>query len=85
MVNKGEEQEQNLYSKVRNAEYTRQKQEQNVRRLQQQLAEARRRNAQTLKQEMTARTKQEIELEQALIKERAELDKVRNLCQSNKL
>lgn len=76
MVAKGEEQEQNLYSKVRNAEYSRQKQEQSVRHLQQQLQEVRRKNAAKVKEEIATRNRQEMELQQALIREKAELDKV---------
>ena len=76
MVNKGEDQEQTLYAKVRNAEYSRQKQEQNVRRIQQQLQEVKRRNAAQVKKELAAVTKQEQELEQQLYREKAELDKV---------
>ncbi|XP_052790605.1 myosin-11-like isoform X1 [Mya arenaria] len=75
MVTKGEEQEQHLYGKVRNAEYSRQKQDQAVRRLQQQLAEVKRRNAAIVKQTLAERNQEEVELEQALIREKAELDK----------
>lgn len=78
MVNKGEDQEQNLYNKVRNAEYSRQKQEQTVRRLQQQLGEVRRKNAATMTKEIAERNRQEMELEQLLLREKAELDKVGN-------
>jgi len=76
MVSKGEEQEQQLYSRVRAAEYDRQKQEQAVRRLQTQLAELKRRNAVVVKQTLVERNQEEEELEQALIREKAELDKV---------
>ncbi|WAQ97597.1 hypothetical protein MAR_030287 [Mya arenaria] len=76
MVTKGEEQEQHLYGKVRNAEYSRQKQDQAVRRLQQQLAEVKRRNAAIVKQTLAERNQEEVELEQALIREKAELDKM---------
>ena len=76
MVSKGEDTEQNLYAKVRNAEYARQKQEQNVRRLHQQLQEIKRRNAAVVKKELAAVNKQEQELEQQLYREKAELDKV---------
>ena len=76
MVAKGEDHEQNLYSKVRNAEYTRQKQEQSVRRIQQQLHEVRRKNAAIVTKELAERNRQETELEQLLYKEKAELDKV---------
>lgn len=75
MVAKGEDYEQNLYSKVRNAEYNRQKQEQSVRRLQQQLSELRKKNAATVTKEIAERHQQEVELEQLLVKEKAELDK----------
>ncbi|XP_060559661.1 trichohyalin-like isoform X3 [Ruditapes philippinarum] len=75
MVAKGEDYEQNLYSKVRNAEYTRQKQEQSVRRIQQQLNEVKRKNAAIVTKELAERNKQEVELEQLLYKEKAELDK----------
>ena len=80
MVSKGEELEQNLYNKVRNAEYARQKQEQSVRHLQQQLQEVKRKNAIKVKQEIAERNRKEIELEQQLMKEKAELDKVCHVC-----
>lgn len=79
MVTKGEDYEQNLYSRVRNAEYNRQKQEQSVRRLQQQLNELRKKNAATMTKDIAEKHRQEVELEQLLVKEKAELDKVCNL------
>ena len=77
MVTKGEDQEKNLYNKVRNSEYARQKQEQNVRRLQQQLADVKRKNSIKIRQELSERQRLEKEIEQSLIREKAELDKVR--------
>ena len=76
MVQKGEEREHSLYNRVRNADYARQKQEQNVRRMQNRLHELKRQNAQKLKSEMTGLTKAEQEIEQKLIREQAELAKV---------
>ena len=76
MVTKGEDQEQTLYAKVRNAEYTRQQQEQNVRRIQLQLQELKRKNAALVKQELASVNREEQDLEQQLIREKAELDKV---------
>lgn len=76
MVSKGEDLEQNLYSKVRNAEYTRQKQEQAVRRLQQSYADMKRKNSVKIRQELSERQREEKEMEQKLAKEKAELDKV---------
>ena len=76
MVNKGDDLEQSLYNKVRNAEYARQQQEQSVRRTQQALAETKRLNNLKLTQEIAERHRQEKELEQSLLKEKAELDKV---------
>ena len=76
MVNKGEEQEQVLYNSVRNAEYSRQKQDQKVRRLQQNLAEMKRKNAAKMKIDAMERKKAEDEIQQVLIREKAELDKV---------
>ena len=77
MVMKGEDQEQTLYAKVRNAEYSRQQQEQNVRRVQLQLQELKRKNAAAVTQELASVNAKEMELEQQLIREKAELDKVR--------
>lgn len=77
MVTKGDEMEHSLYNKMRNAEYARQKQEQTVRRMQQQLAELKRKNAVRVKNELAQTHKEEKELEQTLIREKAELDKVR--------
>ncbi|KAJ8318850.1 hypothetical protein KUTeg_003941 [Tegillarca granosa] len=76
MVIKGEDLEQNLYNSVRNAEYTRQKQEQSVRRIKQNLSELKQKNAQKIKSEMAESFKQEQEMEQQLIREKAVLDKV---------
>lgn len=79
MVNKDIEQEQLLYNKVRNAEYTRQKQDQSLRRMQQSLATVKRVNAMKLKDDAAERKRKEDELQQAIIKEKAELDKVGHL------
>ena len=76
MVTKGEEREQALFNKVRSSEYNRQQQEQVVRRLQRSLMDAKKKNAHQLKQEMSERNKQEMELEQQLIREQAVLQKV---------
>ena len=76
MVHRAEEREHNLFSRVRNAEYARQKQEQSVRKAQQELYEVKRQNAQKIKEEMSQLTKQEQELEQKLIREQAQLAKV---------
>ena len=76
MVGKGEDQEYNLHNRVKNAEYARQKQEQRVRKLNQQLMELKRKNAVKIKNEMTEVERSEKELEQQLIREQAELTKV---------
>ena len=76
MVTKGEEVEQELYANVRSSEYARQKQDQEVRRTQQTLAELRRINAIKMKEDMVERKRQEEMLQQKLIREKAELDKV---------
>ncbi|XP_013420487.1 myosin-11 [Lingula anatina] len=75
-VTKAEEYEHSLYNKVREAEYARQKQEQTVRRLQNKLLEAKRKNAVKLKEEMVTIQKLEEELQQELVREKAALDKV---------
>ena len=77
MVMKGEEKEHSLYNKVRNAEYARQKQEQTVRRLQNKLNEVHKSNSEKLKNEMAELNKQEMSLQHNLIREQAQLDKVR--------
>lgn len=76
MASKNEDREQSLYQTVRESEYARQKQDAEVRRLQQKLASVRAQNAQKLKTEHMRCTLNEKELEQALVKERAELDKM---------
>ncbi|XP_048761242.1 trichohyalin-like isoform X2 [Ostrea edulis] len=76
MVTKGDEMEHSLYNKMRNAEYARQKQEQTVRRMQQQLADLKRKNAIRVKTELAETHREEKDLEQSLIREKAELDKV---------
>ena len=76
IVHRAEEREHSLFSRVRNAEYARQKQEQSVRKAQQELYEIKRQNAQKIKEEMSQLTKQEQELEQKLLREQAQLAKV---------
>ena len=76
MVGKGEDQEYSLHNRVKNAEYARQKQEQRVRKLNQQLMELKRKNAVKIKNEMTEVERSEKELEQQLLREQAELTKV---------
>jgi hypothetical protein len=83
MVTKGDETEHSLYNKMRNAEYARQKQEQTVRRMQQQLADLKRKNAIRVKTELAETHREEKELEQSLIREKAELDKVRGALLMN--
>ncbi|XP_076458862.1 uncharacterized protein LOC143292457 isoform X1 [Babylonia areolata] len=76
MVTKNEEREQSLYGSVRESEYARQKKDQEVRRLQQQLLAVRARNQERLKQEQIKVSQNEKELEQLLLKEKAELGKL---------
>ena len=76
MVAKDEEREQSLYNSVRESEYARQKQDQEVRRIQHRLLSMRAQNAQKLKQEQMKINLTEQQLEQQLVKEKAELDKV---------
>ncbi|XP_076454230.1 uncharacterized protein LOC143289165 [Babylonia areolata] len=75
MVRKDEDREQELFSAVREAEYARQKKDQEVRRLQQRLLTVRAHNQQRLKQEQLKVNQSEKELEQTLLREKAELDK----------
>ncbi|KAL5018192.1 hypothetical protein ScPMuIL_003914 [Solemya velum] len=74
MVTKGEEAEHNLYSKVRNAEYSRQKQELVVKKLKNKLQEERQKNAERVKEDLAIQARTEQELEQRLLREKAELD-----------
>ena len=76
MVRRAEEREHSLFNRVRNAEYARQKQEQNLRKAQQELYDIKRQNAQKIKEEITQLDKQEQELEQKLQREQAQLAKV---------
>jgi len=75
-VLKGEQQENNLYHKLREAEQTSHQLEQSVRNYEQHFMETRRSNAARIKEEMTEMAKQEAEIEQTLLKERASLHKV---------
>jgi hypothetical protein len=75
-VTKGEEAEYALYNKVKTAEYARQKQEQQVRRLSSKLLDMRRQNAIKIKEEMTEISKEEEDLTQRLLREQALLKKV---------
>ncbi|KAK3090170.1 hypothetical protein FSP39_009693 [Pinctada imbricata] len=76
MVSKGDDLEKNLYNTVRSSEYSRQKQEQIVRRTQQKLAEMKRKNAIAVKETLAETFRDEKELEQKLYREKAELDKI---------
>ncbi|KAK7111931.1 trichohyalin-like isoform X2 [Littorina saxatilis] len=76
MVTKDEEREQSLYNSVREAEYARQKKDQEVRRINQKLLNVRAANQQKLKQEQIKVNHSETELEQVLMREKAELDKM---------
>ncbi|ESO98036.1 hypothetical protein LOTGIDRAFT_239135 [Lottia gigantea] len=76
MVNKDDDIEQDLYSKVRATEYDRQQQEQQVRRLELNLAEMKRKNAAKLKQEINERNTAELQLEQKILRDKAELEKL---------
>ena len=79
MVAKGEEQEYSMYNQVKNAEYRRQQQEVQVKRLQSKLYDTRRINAIKLKEEMTVLVREEQDLEYKLQREHAQLAKVRSL------
>jgi len=76
MVTKGEEEENRLYNKVREAEYSRQKQEQSVKRLQTKYQQTKTRNSQEMKKRLTEIIKVEKEFEQKIVREQALLDKV---------
>ena len=79
LVQKGEEQEFSLYNHVKNAEYSRQQQEQSVKKLQNKLYDVKRVNSVQIKEEMTTRTREERELEQRLQREQAQLAKERKI------
>ncbi|XP_038060810.1 trichohyalin-like [Patiria miniata] len=74
-VTKQEEIEHDLSNKVRTSEYARKQREQQCKRLQQQLAEMRRKNDQRIKQQMIEYYQKEKELEQKLLREQSELYK----------
>lgn len=76
MVVKGEEEENRLYNKVREAEYARQKQEQNVKRLQAKTQATKTKHSQEMKRQLTEMLKIEKESEQKVQREQGVLDKV---------
>lgn len=76
MVTKGEEEENRLYNKVREAEYARQKQEQSVKRVQTKYQQTKNNNSQEMKKQLTEFIKKEKEFEQKIVREQAMLDKV---------
>lgn len=76
MVAKGEEEEHKLFSKVKESEYARQKQEQAVKRLQQKYSQTKTRHSQEMKKRLTDMVKVEKDLEQKMLREQAQLDKV---------
>jgi hypothetical protein len=65
-----------LYKKLKDAEQASQQLEQTVRTSELRLTETRRSNAARIKEEMMEMAKQESELEQVLLRERAALNKV---------
>jgi hypothetical protein len=74
-VQRGEQRELELYNKLKEAEQARQQLDQSVRRSEMNLMETRRVNAARIKEEMTEMQRQEMELEQSLLRERALLAK----------
>ncbi|CAD5112862.1 DgyrCDS2074 [Dimorphilus gyrociliatus] len=82
-VNKGEEIEQELYQRVRDAEYKRQKQDQEVKKLQTTMADIKKKNALRLQRAMAENEREERELEQKLIREQALLNKLHTDREAN--
>ena len=82
MVTKGEEEENRLYNKVREAEYARQKQEQAVKRTHVKYQQTKTKNSQDMKKKLTEVVKSEKEIEQNLLREQALLDKVMFIIKS---
>lgn len=78
-VTKGEDMEYNLYNRVKNAEYKRQKEEQALRRLHNELEEIKRQNSASIKSQLAEAAQKEDELKQKLTKVHAQLAKVRQL------
>ncbi|XP_067949638.1 calponin homology domain-containing protein DDB_G0272472-like [Watersipora subatra] len=76
MVVKGEEEETRLYNKVREAEYARQKQEQQVKRLQLKQQQIKNKNSQEMKKRLTTIVSMEKEQEQKILREQGVLDKL---------
>lgn len=83
LVTKDQEREQALFASVREAEYARQQHDAEVRRLQQQLHAMRAQNAHKLKEEAVRCSRTEKELQEKLLRQKAELDKVRHLMCDN--
>lgn len=82
-MTKDQEREQALFASVREAEYARQQHDAEVRRLQQQLHAMRAQNAHKLKEEAVRCSRTEKELQEKLLRQKAELDKVRRLMCDN--
>ncbi|XP_031559018.1 splicing regulatory glutamine/lysine-rich protein 1-like [Actinia tenebrosa] len=76
IVSKLEESEHALYNRLRAAEMQRRKQEQVVTRMMNDLGSLKRENAKKIKDAMVQCQKKEVEIEQKLLRERAELDKL---------
>lgn len=76
MVVKGEEEENRLYNKVREAEYARQKQEQSVKRLQGKSQATKNKHSQEMKRQLSEFIKIEKENDQKVQREQATLDRV---------
>lgn len=77
VINKELQQAQVLSTRLRGAEYTRQQQDQVVQQLKQNLAKVKRIHDDQVTQDMTERRNREEQLNQQLVRERAELNRVR--------
>ncbi|CAF0981483.1 unnamed protein product [Didymodactylos carnosus] len=76
IMNKNEEQEHDLYKNVKEAEFSRRKKEQDVKKLQGELVKTKRVHAEKIKGEISKAEKTEKEIKQQLVKEKSRLDKL---------
>lgn len=76
LVSKDDELEQDLYKSVKEAEFNRRKQDNELKKLQDQLVEIKKQNAIQIKEAIAKAFAEEQEYQQKIIREKAKLDKV---------
>ncbi len=77
LVSKDDELEQDLYKSVKEAEFNRRKQDNELKKLQEQLVEIKKQNAVQIKEAIAKAFAEEQEFQQKIFREKAKLDRVK--------